>query len=117
MAGFLSNKGTNLICKERKVNSKTDSGFCPQMLLVFQSVVCISGKIGQSLLNEVPVERSILADSAYYHGKPDGSRKNNISFNMYGSICNQNDQSGRQRVKINELTNFSCALINLIKLR
>ena len=84
------------------------------MLLVFQSVVCISVKIGQSLLNEVPVERSILADSAYYHGKPDGSRKNNISFNMYGSICNQNDQSERQRVKINELTNFSCALINLI---
>ena len=59
------------------------------------------------------MERSLLADSANYHGKLNGSRKNN----MCGSVWNQDDQSGRQRVKINELTNFSCALINLIKLR
>ena len=58
------------------------------------------------------MERSILADSANYHGKLNGSRKNN----MYGSIWIQNDQSGRQRVTINELINFSCALINLLEL-
>ena len=82
------------------------------MLPVFQSVVCISVKIGQSLLNEVPVERSILADYANYHGKPNGVRKDN----RYRFIWTQKDQSGRQRVKINGLTNFSYALINLIKL-
>lgn len=57
------------------------------------------------------MERPILADSANYQGKLNGSRKN-----MYRSIWIQNDQSGRQRVTINELINFSCALINLLEL-
>ena len=34
------------------------------MWLVF---VCVSVRIGQKFLNEVPVERSILADIANYH--------------------------------------------------
>ena len=110
MAGFLSNKGTNLICKERKVNSKTDSGFCSQMLLVFQSVVCTSVKIGQSLLNEVPVERSILADSANYHGKLGPERI--ICMGPYGTKTTKADVK-----ELRLITNFSCALINLIKLR
>ena len=32
-----------------------------------QQYVCNSVRIGQSLINEVPVERSILADFANYH--------------------------------------------------
>ena len=53
------------------------------------------------MLNEVPEERSILDDFAYYllniglNGKLNGSRKDN----MHGSIWTKNDQSGRQRVE------------------
>ena len=49
-----------------------------------QQYVCNSVRIGQNLINEVPVERSILADFANYHlnnsfnEKLNWSRKNNI---------------------------------------
>ena len=66
LAGFLFNKGGNLICEEKQVNSKIGSGLFPQMLHVFLSVTV---RIGQNLLNEVPVESSILADFANYHFK------------------------------------------------
>ena len=53
----------------------------------------------QHLLNELPVERSILANISYCHlnslnGKLNWSRNNN----MHGSQWTKNDQSGRQRV-------------------
>ena len=66
LAGLLSNKGTNLICKEFWVNSKIGSGFFPKCCLkcVF---VCNSVRIGQNFLNEVPVQSSILANCAHYH--------------------------------------------------
>ena len=35
LAGFLFNKGRNLICEEKQVNSKIGSGLFPQMLYVF----------------------------------------------------------------------------------
>ena len=96
LAGLLSNKGTNLICKEFWVNSKIGSGFFPKCCLkcVF---VCNSVRIGQNFLNEVPVESSILANCAHYHfihslnRKLNGYRKDN----MHGFIWNKNDQSGR----------------------
>ena len=66
LAGLLSNKGTNLMCKEFWVNSKIGSGFFPKCCLkcVF---VGNSVRIGQNFLNEVPVESSILANCAHYH--------------------------------------------------
>ena len=53
----------------------------------------------QHLLNELQVERSILANKAYYHldslnGKLNWSWNNN----MHESKWTKNDQSGRQRV-------------------
>ena len=55
----------------------------------FSLKVCNSVRIVQNLLNEVPVQRSILADFGNYHlilnslnGKLTGSRKDNLHWSM-----------------------------------
>ena len=49
------------------MNSKIDSGFFPQMLLA--NLECNFVRIGQNLLIEVPVNRSIFADFVVGHLK------------------------------------------------
>lgn len=65
------------------------------MLLVVFFFSYNSVRIGQNLLNKVPVEGSTLVNFANYHlnsqnGNLNGSRKGSI----HGSIWTQNDQSG-----------------------
>ena len=108
LAGLLSNKGTNLICKEFWVNSKIGSGFFPKCCLkcVF---VCNSVRIGQNFL-KVPVESSILANCAHYHLIHSSNRKLVNSYrkdNMHGFIWNKNDQS---QLRMNKKSDF---LLNL----
>ena len=64
------------------------------MLLFFLSVTV---RIGQNLLNEVPVASSILTNFANYHwlsfnGNVNGSRKNNMLGSIWTKTAKANDK-------------------------
>ena len=64
------------------------------MLLFFLSVTV---RIGQNLLNEVPVVSSILTNFANYHwlsfnGNVDGSSKNNMLGSIWTKTAKANDK-------------------------
>ena len=55
-------------------------------VLVLAYITCNSVRIGQNLLNEVPVERSILADFAFFYRKSLNEKMNgSMKENVHGS--------------------------------